>query len=124
MAMSATSEFFSHLGDRGPFPLLSRTTGSVRVDVVDGPRTEHWTISIDRGDVGVTRGAVGDADCSVRADRACFERLLAGRENGMAAVLRGAVSCTGDAELLVQFHRLFPGPPGQKVRGSRAVPTR
>ena len=29
----------------------------------------------------------------------------------MAALLRGALAIEGDAELLVLFQRLFPGPP-------------
>jgi putative sterol carrier protein len=51
-----------------------------------------------------------DADCAIRADTAFFDRLANGEENAMAAVLRGALVCTGDVELLLAIQRVFPGP--------------
>ena len=41
----------------------------------------------------------------------------------MAAVLRGALVCTGDVELLFAIQRIFPGPPRAAIRshGARSV---
>ena len=60
----------------------------------------------------------------VTADRRLFERLCRGEENAMAAVLRGALVCSGDVELLFAIQWIFPGPPRERqpqssVRGSR-----
>ena len=112
-------EFFEELGRRGHEPLLAKVTGRVRFDLVDGGRTDRWLVAVDKGDVTV--GHEGrQADCSIRAERALFERLCRGEENAMAAVLRGALVCTGDVELLYAIQRIFPGPPRERpaVRGA------
>jgi putative sterol carrier protein len=112
-------EFFEELGRRGHEPLLAKVTGRVRFDLVDGGRTDRWLVAVDKGDITV--GHEGrQADCSIRAERALFERLCRGEENAMAAVLRGALVCTGDVELLYAIQRIFPGPPRERpaMRGA------
>ena len=47
----------------------------------------------------------------MRADKELFDRLASGTANAMAAALRGVVDAEGDLQLIVQFQRLFPGPP-------------
>jgi predicted lipid carrier protein YhbT len=107
-------EFFREQVDRGHQPLLGKVKGTVQIDLVDGPGgAEHWLVGIDRGDVTVSH-AEGSADCTIRTDRALFERLVQGRENAMAAMLRGAMVCSGDVELLLAIQRIFPGPPNQR----------
>jgi putative sterol carrier protein len=108
-AGDATTKFFERLADRGYEPLLERTTGSVRVDLVDGSRTAHWLVSIDRGHVVVSRDS-SDADAVLRADPRTFDDIVTGRSNTVAAVLRGVVDVEGDPELVVHFRRIFPGP--------------
>ena len=112
-------EFFEELGRRGHEPLLAKVTGRVRFDLVDGARTDQWLVALDKGDAVVPHQA-GQAECTIRAERALFERLCRGEENAMAAVLRGAVVCTGDVELLFAVQRIFPGPPRQQpaMRGA------
>ena len=39
-----------------------------------------------------------------------FERIVTGRMNAVAAVLRGDLQVEGDWRLLVRIQRLFPGP--------------
>jgi putative sterol carrier protein len=119
----AILEFFQELGRRGHEPLLAKVTGSVRFDLVDDGRTDRWLVAVDQGDTTVSHKA-GAADCTIRADRALFARLCRGEENAMAAVLRGALVCAGDVELLFAIQRILPGPPRQRqplgsVRGSR-----
>jgi len=112
-------EFFEELGRRGHEPLLAKVTGRVRFDLVDGGRTDRWLVAVDKGDITV-RHEGGQADCAIRAERALFERLCRGEENAMAAVLRGALVCTGDVELLYAIQRIFPGPPRERpaLRGA------
>ena len=116
-------EFFEELGQREHEPLLGKVTGRVRFDLVDAGRPDRWLVSVDKGDTTVLHKG-GPADCTVRADRALFERLCRGEENALAAVLRGALVCSGDVELLFAIQRIFPGPPPERrpktsVRGSQ-----
>jgi putative sterol carrier protein len=102
-----TSEFFKRLAER-PQPALGGMVGSVRFDITDGERTEHWLLQIHRGDVDVAHKNA-DADCVISADIATFDAILTGKMNAMAAVLRGAVDVQGKVALLAALQRLFPG---------------
>ena len=117
----ATAEFFDGLSKRGPEPLLGKTKATVRFDIADGGRTDHWLLGIADGALDVSH-ADGDADCIISAERTAFDRIAAGRTNAMAALLRGALSVQGDLRLIVRLQRLFPAPVGMpEVAGDRAV---
>ena len=107
------AEFFAELGRRGHEPLLEKARGSARFDVADGRRTERWLVTIDKGDLRVSRRNAA-ADCIVRVDRSSFERAVAGKLNLMAAVLRGEVGIGGDERLIVLLRRLFLKPPRRR----------
>ena len=109
----AVVEFFRELGRRGHEPLLAKVTGRVRFDLVDSGRTDRWLVAVDKGDTEVSHRD-GQAECTIRAERALFERLCRGEENAMAAMLRGALICNGDVELLYAIQRIFPGPPRER----------
>ena len=106
----ATTEFFDRLGQMRREPLLMRGVGTVRFDLHDGEGTDHWLVSCKAGDVTVLHES-GKADCVVTTDRGVFEGIASGRVNAMAAMLRGLIAVEGDATLIVQFQRLFPGLP-------------
>ena len=111
----ATAEFFDELAQRGREPLLQKATGTLRFDLVQGKRTEHWLLAVKKGDLTVSHRNIR-ADCVVRADEALFDRIASGEANAMAALLRGEMGVEGDVELLVSFQRLFPGPPRSRDR--------
>ena len=113
----AIGTFFRDLVDRGPQPILSNINGTVRFDLAGGAlgADEVWQLSIEQGAIQVPEGRV-DADCTMRSDKEFFERLISGRENAMAAILRGEIECFGDVELLMAVQRIFPGPPDQSSR--------
>jgi len=113
------AEFFAELGRRGHEPLLAKAKGSARFDITDGRRTERWRVTIDKGNLGVSRRNVA-ADCILRVERSSFERAIAGKLNLMAAVLRGEVGIGGDERLIVLLRRLFLKP----VRRRRSQPAR
>jgi putative sterol carrier protein len=122
-AANGVVEFFEELGRREHEPLLTKVSGRVRFDLVDAGRPDRWLVAVDKGDTTVLHKG-GRADCTVQADRRLFERLCRGEENAMAAVLRGALVCSGDVELLFAIQRIFPGPPRERqpqssVRGWR-----
>ena len=110
-----TSEFFSGLAARGQVPMLRSSGGTIRFDLEDGDRVEHWYVTIKRGTVTVSHDR-GDADCAVSASKELFDRLASGTANAMAAALRGLVQAGGDLSLLISFQRLFPGPPADSHR--------
>jgi putative sterol carrier protein len=105
--------FLAALGERGHEPLLGKVAGRIRFELTDGGRTDSWLVAIEHGDVTVSHGA-GDADCTIRGERALIDDIATGRANAMSAVLRGAVQCTGDVELLLAVQRIFPGPPRER----------
>jgi len=100
--------FFAELATRGHEPLLRKASGSTRFDIRDGRRTRRWVVAVDDGDVAVSTGK-GEAACVVRADKAVFDKIVAGRMNAVAAVLRGDLAVEGDWRLIVRMQRLFPG---------------
>jgi putative sterol carrier protein len=110
----AVARFFHELAERGHEPLLRKTTGSTRFEIVDGRSTRRWLVSVARGDLSVEQGG-GEADCVVRAERKVFERVVTGRMNAVAAVLRGDLAVDGDWRLLVAMQRLFTGPARRKA---------
>lgn len=119
----ATEAFFAELGGRGHEPLLTNASGTMRFDLHDGKKVDHWFVSVTKGDITVSRRNV-KADCLLSGDKALFERVATGKTNAMAALLRGALDAEGDVELLVLFQRLFPGPPRARRRRSPAATRR
>ncbi|MFF3865042.1 SCP2 sterol-binding domain-containing protein [Micromonospora sp. NPDC001898] len=112
--LDATTRFFENLDRRGYEPLLTKVSGTLRFDLHEGPQTRHWMLAIDRGRVRVSQED-READTVVGASPELFEDLAAGREHGLAALLRGDMTVTGSARLVVQVERLFPGPPGSRA---------
>jgi putative sterol carrier protein len=111
-----TARFFAELAGRKHEPLLRKASGSTRFDIVDGRRTRRWLVAVERGDITVaSRGT--EADCVVRADKAVFDKLVSGRLNAVAAVLRGDLAIEGDWRLLVRMQRLFPSPRRRRSAG-------
>jgi putative sterol carrier protein len=104
-----TAEFFATLARRGHEPLLERASGSVRVELADGKRTDRWVLVIERGNLAVSRRNAA-ADVVLRADKKLFDRIVTGKANALTAVLRGDLAATGDLRLIVIVQRLFPGP--------------
>jgi putative sterol carrier protein len=113
----ATTQFFVDLGARDHEPMLARTTGSVRFDLDDDGRTEHWRVELQRGHITVSHEA-GPADCVIRTEASLFEDLARGRANAMAAALRGQLLLEGNPGLLVRIQRLFPAPVKRKMTSS------
>jgi putative sterol carrier protein len=112
----ATAAFFDALAQRGNEPLLRMARGTVRFDIVSGGATEHRYVTIDRGDIDVSKKRTS-ADGVIRVERAVFDRLASGEMNPIAAVLRGEFVVEGDWRILVLVQRLMPG--SEEARGPR-----
>ncbi|MFJ6198649.1 SCP2 sterol-binding domain-containing protein [Micromonospora sp. NPDC092111] len=116
--VDATTRFFEGLDRQGYEPLLDKATGTLRFDLHEGAQTTHWLLRIDRGKLAVSQED-READTVVGTTPALFEELAGGREHGLAALLRGDMTVTGDARLVVQVERIFPSSPD--VQGQRRL---
>jgi putative sterol carrier protein len=117
----ATADFFEGLSKRGPEPLLGNTKATIRFDIADDGRIDHWLLGIDHGKLDVSRDQA-DADCIISVEKDAFDKVAAGRTNAMASFLRGALELDGDPRLLVKVQRLFPAPVGMpETSGDRSV---
>ncbi|MGY0007366.1 SCP2 sterol-binding domain-containing protein [Micromonospora sp. I033] len=107
----ATERFFASLPARAPAVLRGPIRGRLQLDLTTGNRTEHWYLEMAPGVVRVSREQLpADAVFTVSAD--LFERLVTGREAGMAVVLRNEATFSGNVVLFLVFRRFFPDPPG------------
>ena len=118
----ATTQFFEELRRRDHEPQLENASGTLRFDIADGKKTDHWLVTIDKGDLTVSRSG-GEADCTLSADRAVFDKLASGKGSAVAAVLRGTLYVEGDWRLLVLFRRFLPGPSTTKPRAAARTGT-
>ena len=114
-----TTKFFEELEARGHDPRLEKVTATFRFDLQNGDKKNRWLVTVDKGDIAVTSGNV-HASCVVRADKAVFDKVVTGRLNAVAAVLRGDLAVEGDWRLLVRMQRLFPGPRASRRRKDAA----
>ncbi|MGC5329812.1 SCP2 sterol-binding domain-containing protein [Micromonospora sp. DT62] len=108
--VDATTRFLEDLDRREYEPLLAKSCGTLRLDLHEGAQTTHWLMRIDRGKVWVSRDD-READTVIGTSPALFENIAAGREDGVAALLRGDITVTGDLRLVLQLERLFPSHP-------------
>ena len=104
---TTTQRFFEGLADEAARPVLGAARGSIRFDLRDGRRTDHWRVELGRDGTAVSRSDA-PADCIVKVEASVFEDLVGGRQSPMPAMLRGLVAVEGDPELLVRFQRVFP----------------
>jgi putative sterol carrier protein len=108
---SPTEEFFADLGRRGHEPLLARTDETVRVDLREDGKTEHWRLVVHHGDLRVTRDQ-GEADCVITTTRDVFDQVVTGRTKPVAAWLRNQIAVEGRLSSMLMLERLLPSPPG------------
>ncbi len=107
------SQFFGDLDRSQHQPLLEKVVGTVRFDLHEEAHSEHWAMVIDRGEVQVSRED-READLVVNTNPRLFAQLIRGEANTIAAILRGAITLTGNAVLILRIERLFPGPPDSR----------
>ncbi|NYF58142.1 SCP2 sterol-binding domain-containing protein [Micromonospora purpureochromogenes] len=103
------AEFLERLSSRRRPHLPETLSGTIRLDLHDGGRTEHWYLTVYDQGVDVTRSP-DDADLVVRADREVFDRLADGRTEVVQSLMRNEVTVQGEMRLLLALRRIFPGP--------------
>ena len=113
-SISTTQAFFDRLGSGGPVPALGSSRGTIRFDIRDGDRVDHWRVTVNRGEVALDR-TDGKADCVITTTRTVFDQIAGGHLNALPAALRGLVDMDGDPSLLIRFQRLFPAAEDRKT---------
>ena len=110
MAVTDVAEqFLTAFGDRGFEPLLAKTSGTLAIHLLGGAGVDEWVVIVDKGNVTVRRGG-GATDATLTLERSLFERMVLGRANATAAVLRGEAHVDGSLELVTWIQRVLPGP--------------
>ncbi len=121
----ATKHFFEALPQQTAAPVFRSLSGTIRCDLSEGKRTEHWYLTVRRGAVSVSHSR-DKADCTFATDADTFEAILAGKMNAFAAVLRGACTIEGKARMLIALQSFFApsaGAPSEQVAGYARRPT-
>ena len=93
--------FFDELANRGHVPLLDQVTGTLEFDIEGADR--RW-ITINRGDLVVSHNSV-PPDCVLTCDTDTFIRIISGKQNLVAATIRGSVRVAGDLALGLRIQR-------------------
>ena len=114
--MRPTETFFDELGSRGYEPVLAHIDGTVRFDIDDGDRIEHWFVTIRKGEIAISRKR-GRPDAVISLEKSLADEILSGKTNAIARLLRGQVYIEGDLALIMQLQRVFP-----RLAGSRELP--
>ncbi|MEV6691837.1 SCP2 sterol-binding domain-containing protein [Micromonospora sp. NPDC051196] len=107
----ATKQFFATLPARAPHVLRGPVTGTLRIDLSDGHRTEHWVLRMRPGAIEVGQGPA-EADSIWYCGVDLFDRLVTGRAQALAALFRNESTFTGNVVLFLAFRRFFPPAPG------------
>ncbi|MEH1011946.1 SCP2 sterol-binding domain-containing protein [Micromonospora sp. CPCC 206060] len=114
----ATVDFFNSIPGKAQLLLRIPMAGTLRIDLVEGHRTEHWYVTFAPGQAQVSRDEqVADAILTVPTD--LFDEFVTGRSRPNAAVLRNDATVSGDIRLFLALRRFFPAAPG--VRDPREV---
>ena len=120
-SISTTQAFFDGLGSGEPVPALGSSRGTIRFDIRDGDRIDHWRVTVNRDEVVVDR-TDGKADCVISTTREVFDQIAGGHLNALPAALRGLVDLDGDPSFVIRFQRLFPAAEGRSMpTSSRTV---
>jgi putative sterol carrier protein len=94
--------FFDALVRRGHVHLLDHVSGTLEFDIEGTGR--RW-MTIRGGELVVSRSAA-PADCVVTCDTDTFIRIISGKQNLVAAAIRGSVSVVGDLALGLSLQRV------------------
>ncbi|WP_406040329.1 hypothetical protein OG799_31160 [Micromonospora sp. NBC_00898] len=109
----AIERFFASLPERAPVVLLGPVSGTLQIDLTTGNCTDHWLVELGHGSARVFR-ELRVSDATWHSSHDLFERLVAGRDNGIAAMIRNESTFTGKVTLFLAFRRFFPDPPGTR----------
>jgi putative sterol carrier protein len=85
----------------------SNTAGMNNTYVFDIDGAGQWTVAVDDGQVSVTEGAAGDADCTIASSEEDFQRIVSGELNPTSAYMTGKLKVKGDMGAAMKLQKLF-----------------
>ncbi|GIJ23687.1 SCP2 sterol-binding domain-containing protein [Micromonospora lutea] len=106
----AVHAFFDGLV-KGGGRMLRQVSGTVRFDLRYPDRVDHWTVSIDQGQITVAHGEAPDVDTVIYTDEELFLRMAYGEVKPVSAWLRNDFTADGEFRLVMLLERLFAPPP-------------
>ncbi|GIJ75705.1 SCP-2 sterol transfer family protein [Micromonospora phaseoli] len=109
----AIQQFFATLPARAPEVLRGPVGGTLRIDLSDGHRTEHWIVRMRPGTAEVSQGPE-HADAVWYCGVDTFERLVTGRTQAIAALFRNESTYSGNVVVFLAFRRFLPSPPSTR----------
>lgn len=107
------AEFFNSLPGRAPALMRLPVAGTIRLDLVEDRRTEHWYVMVAPGRAEVSRDE-RPTDAILTMNVPVFDELVTGRTRAIAAVLRNDATFGGDVRLFLALQRFFPAQPGTR----------
>jgi predicted lipid carrier protein YhbT len=110
-----TAEFFDRIGHCQHEDELVNLPGTVRFDITGDQGTEHWLIKVANGDIDLSH-EVREADLVISSDRAWFNRIVTGKAQVFATLLRNDLKVAGDMRLIGVLVRLSLPPSGHHPR--------
>jgi len=99
----SVQEFFQNLESRAD---SSKTAGMTNSYVFDIEGAGRWKVDVDDGKVTVSEGG-GDADATISASQATFEKIIAGEQNPTSAYMTGKLKIKGDMGAAMKLQKLF-----------------
>jgi putative sterol carrier protein len=101
--MAGVKEFFDNLSSRAD---ESKTAGMTNSYVFEIEGAGTWKVEVDDGTITVTEGG-GDADATISASEATFQKIIEGDQNPTSAYMAGSLKVTGDMGAAMKLQKLF-----------------
>jgi putative sterol carrier protein len=96
-------DFFENLSSRAD---PSKTAGMSNTYLFDIEGAGQWKVDVDDGTINVTEGG-GDADVTIAASEATFQKIVAGEQNPTSAYMTGKLKVKGDMGAAMKLQKLF-----------------
>jgi putative sterol carrier protein len=111
-------EYFETLPSRVP---AQNTAGMTNSYLFDIKKVGTWLVAVDDGKVTVSEGE-GDADARITMSEDVFQKLVAGEQNPMRAVMTGKIKVKGSMGAAAKLQKILAPPEGSAEAAAPAMP--
>lgn len=113
-------EYFATLPSRVP---AQNTAGMTNSYLFEIKKVGSWLVAVDDGKVTVSEGD-GDADARITMSEDVFQKLVAGEQNPMRAVMTGKIKVKGSMGAAAKLQKILAPPEGSAEAAAPAMPTK
>src|SRR5207237_2331993 len=110
--------FFETLPSRVPAANIADMTNSYLFEI---KKVGTWLVDVSNGRIAVNQGE-GDADVRISMSEGVFQKLVAGEQNPVRAVMTGKIKVKGSMSAASKLQKLFGDGAGDEA--APAMPTR